>query len=198
MCVLAGHDTTLMPLLAVLLTKELWDGKWAPYGALLALELYRANKSAEHTDIKFLFRLVYNGKPLILKSCPGALCDVSILLDILSFGQKETPTACKPLSTSHRKNEETTVDATLHYSNKNNNNTARFSFNFVCVSIFLTAVLTCSLAVTCTYAFLGVNGKGSPRNGNVYGSSTQYSRIDHALSTVENAADNQYSEDAAL
>ena len=90
----AGHDTTIMPLLAVLPSTVPWDGKWAPYGALLSVELYEAKSS----DVKFLFRIVYNGKALILKSCPGALCNISVLLDVLAFGQKAIPEDCAAIS----------------------------------------------------------------------------------------------------
>ena len=83
-----------MPLLAVLPTTVPWDGKWAPYGALLSVELYEAKSS----DVKFLFRIVYNGKALILKSCPGSLCNISVLLDVLAFGQKAIPEDCAAIS----------------------------------------------------------------------------------------------------
>lgn len=172
---LAGHDTTIMPLLAVLLTKDLWDGKWAPYGALLSLELY----SATEKNVEFLFRLVYNGKPLILKSCAASLCDVAVLLDILSFGQKESPEACKPIPGKSHIN---TSDHETTANNNNKNAPEAFSLFFVC----MTAVLTSVSSVVCMYYLFVCEKRTSSRNA--YGN--KYSVIDSNGNC--SAADQQY------
>jgi hypothetical protein len=103
----AGHDTTLSALLAGLLG-EAWDRKWPPYAALLAIELYSAKPRQESTNTRSgtdnnlitdrpqaYFRMVYNGEPLVLKGCASALCDLEILLEALSFGQKGIPAQCE-------------------------------------------------------------------------------------------------------
>jgi hypothetical protein len=33
-----GHDTTILPLL-ISLSPDLWDGKWAPYAAMMIIEV---------------------------------------------------------------------------------------------------------------------------------------------------------------
>jgi ubiquitin-like domain-containing CTD phosphatase 1 len=33
-----GHDTTILPLL-ISLSPDLWDGKWAPYAAMMNIEV---------------------------------------------------------------------------------------------------------------------------------------------------------------
>jgi ubiquitin-like domain-containing CTD phosphatase 1 len=33
-----GHDTTILPLL-ISLSSNLWDGKWAPYAAMMNIEV---------------------------------------------------------------------------------------------------------------------------------------------------------------
>jgi hypothetical protein len=148
-----------MPLLAILLTKDLWDGKWAPYGALLSLELY----STKENDMTFLFRFIYNGKPLILKSCATALCDVTVLLDALSFGQKQIPEACDPIPTPQVKVKKENV-----YSESNN---TLFSLLFS-LPILLTVFLSCSCSALCTY-YCFVCKKDSSMATN-----SKYSRID--------------------
>lgn len=82
----AGHDTTLMPFLAAVLG-DAWDRKWSPYASMITMEIYSAaNPTSTRTG--YYFRIVYNGKALILPTCEHALCDVQHLLDALSFGQE--------------------------------------------------------------------------------------------------------------
>jgi hypothetical protein len=157
-CVLtAGHDTTLMPLLAVLLTKDnhQWDGKWAPYGALLSLELY----SATDNSVKHLFRLVYNGKPLIVNGCGSALCDVNVLLEILSFGQKEIPEACAPLP-----------QPVNSLPEDKNDTVPKFSLLFI--PIVLTAIFSSVCSALCTYIYVCRRSK-DPRAA----ANSKYTRI---------------------
>ena len=70
-----------MTLLPALLGST-WDQLWTPYAALLAIELYSA---ASGHGSGHLFRLVYNGSPLLVPGCDDTLCDASILLEALSF-----------------------------------------------------------------------------------------------------------------
>lgn len=155
---LAGHDTTIMPLLSVLLTKEGYDGKWAPYGALLSLELY----SAQDEKLKYLFRLVYNGKPLVLKGCEDTLCDVTVLLDILAFGQKEIPAACKAVPVSQFSHMTPGNDSVA------DDNALTFSFFFVCFAMLLTASVSCSCSVFFMFFFFVRDNSSSARNKMMY------------------------------
>jgi hypothetical protein len=38
MALFMGHDTTILPLL-ISLSADLWDGKWAPYAAMMNIEV---------------------------------------------------------------------------------------------------------------------------------------------------------------
>ena len=86
LAVFGGHDTTIMPLLAVIL-QENWDKKWPGYASLITIELY-GNADASQPD---LFRVVYNGAAMMVPGCSAYLCDVNVLLDILAFGQEFMP-----------------------------------------------------------------------------------------------------------
>jgi hypothetical protein len=68
----AGHDTTIMPLLAAL--RCLKVGHWPPYAASLAFELLEdtGKTSAVPVDSRFFMRVRYNGSPLRI---PGAAAD---------------------------------------------------------------------------------------------------------------------------
>ena len=87
----AGHDTTLSALLAIL-QGEAWGGAWPPYAALLSIELYSGNGAK--ADVPWYVRLVYNGQPIIMQGCSAALCDASYLMEILSYGEEDTPVQC--------------------------------------------------------------------------------------------------------
>jgi Histidine phosphatase superfamily (branch 2) len=94
----AGHDGTIMPLLASLgLVDE--ASEWPPYASMVALELHavnidgRTNRQVFSTN--FAFRLIYNGKVLTSKvrgcSANLDLCDAKILLKIIDpFSSVET------------------------------------------------------------------------------------------------------------
>lgn len=82
----SAHDTSVMPLLAAVLGDN-WDKRWAPYASMVTLEFYKG--SGEVNMVSFFFRLVYNGVPQIVPGCPDSLCDVSVLLETLSFGQNQ-------------------------------------------------------------------------------------------------------------
>ena len=77
----AGHDTTLMPLLATL---GLWkDTEWAGYASMMLIEIHEIIDGRSDPDIytsSFAFRLLYNGKiltPMVDGCHPDAeLCDI--------------------------------------------------------------------------------------------------------------------------
>jgi len=79
----AGHDTTLMPLLASL-GPELWKEKeWAPYASMMLIEIHELIDGRPDPDIytsKFAFRLLFNGKILtpLIDGCHEdcELCDI--------------------------------------------------------------------------------------------------------------------------
>lgn len=85
----SGHDTTIMPMLAALVGEE-WDRVWPGYASMVAVELYQSATSSPEAPA-FKFRIVYNGKALRVPPCEGTLCDVDVLLDALSFAQKDMP-----------------------------------------------------------------------------------------------------------
>jgi hypothetical protein len=71
-----GHDTSVLPLLAAL---GVWEGVWPPYSSLLVFELY------EGKGDQYFFRLVYDGKELIMDECEGkALCRFEVLEEVVS------------------------------------------------------------------------------------------------------------------
>jgi hypothetical protein len=83
----AGHDTTLMPLLASL-GPRVWNGEWPPYASMMIIELHEVHIDGQ-TDssmyrTNFAFRLIYNGQVLthLLDDCPedAELCDAAILM----------------------------------------------------------------------------------------------------------------------
>ncbi len=91
----AGHDTTIMPLLAAILGPA-WDRVWPGYASLLTIEVYEsAESNIRHPS--FLFRMVYNGETLIVPPCNSALCDLTILLDKLAFGEESMPCDANPV-----------------------------------------------------------------------------------------------------
>jgi len=86
----AGHDTTLMPLLASL-GPDLWkDTDWASYASMMLIEIHELIDGRSEATIytsKFAFRLLYNGKILtpMVNGCHEAceLCDIVHLKTIL-------------------------------------------------------------------------------------------------------------------
>ena len=147
-----------MPLLAVLPIEGGWDGKWAPYGAMLTLELYRA--ADENT--KFLFRLIYNGVPLVLQPCTTALCDVTVLLKALEFGQDGVPSECQiPV-----------LDGTVDNEASQDIN----SRSILVYSVMLSASLSGLCTAACMYFFFNKLGGGS---------GTKYTRIDTSISSSD-------------
>ena len=85
----AAHDFTLLPLLTKM-APYAWDHTWPPYASMLTIELYSAQPS-EQTKYGYLFRVVYNSKAFVLEGCHDSLCDVEVLLKILSFGKEVMP-----------------------------------------------------------------------------------------------------------
>jgi hypothetical protein len=86
----SAHDTSVMPFLAAILG-DAWDGRWAGYAYLVSLELYTASATSDLGAGNFYFRLVYNGKALLVPGCTDTLCDANVLLDVLSYGQQSMP-----------------------------------------------------------------------------------------------------------
>ncbi|KAH9101287.1 hypothetical protein LEN26_015801 [Aphanomyces euteiches] len=83
-----GHDSTIMPMMAVLLGDS-WDGAWTTYAGTLVIELYK-----ERNDERaFAIRVLYNGKPLLLPFCKDVLCDWSAFNASLAFARQERPCA---------------------------------------------------------------------------------------------------------
>lgn len=92
----SGHDTTIMPLLASLGTALWKDTDWAPYAALMTIELHElidGQSDATLYNSTFAFRLVYDGKVLtpLVEGCP----DNMDLCDIVHFRSKIDPIALR-------------------------------------------------------------------------------------------------------
>eukprot|EP01039_Chlorochromonas_danica_P008062 gene8062-8892_t len=92
LAVFAGHDTTVMPFLASVLGVE-WDGLWPGYASLVTIELYSGSAAS---SVPWLFRMVYNSDPLLVPGCDDYLCDATILLDKLGYGQQYMPCSVNP------------------------------------------------------------------------------------------------------
>lgn len=88
----AAHDTTVMPMLAAIFGDQ-WDGLWAGYASLLSYELY-----STPTTGTFMFRIIYNGKPLVVPGCSDSLCNMDTLVDVLSFAQETMPCTPDPVA----------------------------------------------------------------------------------------------------
>ena len=96
----SAHDTSVMPLLSAIMLRQngtnAWDGKWAQYAALFTIELYKQVQTVPGAGD--LFRMTYNGQPLILPGCDAALCDASMLVNAMAFAQKQMPCDALPVS----------------------------------------------------------------------------------------------------
>jgi hypothetical protein len=90
----AAHDFTLLALLTDLAHSQ-WDFTWPEYASMLSFELYKSNEILP-SGSQYIFRAVYNSKPLKLDGCDDELCDVNMLLKILSFGKEEMPCDLHP------------------------------------------------------------------------------------------------------
>lgn len=83
--VFAGHDTTIIPLLASL--GDAYDEKWPPYASMVLLEIHELNIDGRKTKSRYPsdygFRLLYNGRALtsLVQGCPpdADVCDISHL-----------------------------------------------------------------------------------------------------------------------
>jgi hypothetical protein len=124
LAVFAGHDTTIMPFLAAVL-ESYWDRKWPGYASLVTIELYEAANSTA-ANPSYLFRMVYNSKPLYVPGCLDYLCDVQVLLDRLAFGEEYMP--C------------TTSDVTVSGSGCSSSNNDRLSNGDVVLVSFMSAL----------------------------------------------------------
>ncbi|XP_028936015.1 lysophosphatidic acid phosphatase type 6 [Ornithorhynchus anatinus] len=72
----AAHDVTLMPLLMAL---GIFDKKWPPYAADLALELYQHQESRE-----WFVRLSYLGQEQVARGCSSGMCPLEEFLSALA------------------------------------------------------------------------------------------------------------------
>ena len=95
----AGHDTTIMPILAALSPQDVTDPSsgaidfelvgtktWPGYASFINIEIYRLRKVGTVADSpRFGFRIVSNGKPILLPGCSSALCDIDSLMRAFSF-----------------------------------------------------------------------------------------------------------------
>ena len=106
----AGHDTTIMPLLASL-GPGVWDGEWPPYASMVALEIHQVHIDG-NTDktlyrSNYAFRLIYNGEILTHRidgcSKDAQICDVQLLIDqVRSFATRHYDCKRKfPLTITH-------------------------------------------------------------------------------------------------
>ena len=76
----SGDAETIMPFLAAF-GGAVWDGKWAPDAALLVIELYQMDIPSPTSPSGWMhaFRLLYQGRPLIVPGCTNEVCDVHVL-----------------------------------------------------------------------------------------------------------------------
>lgn len=90
----SAHDSNLMALLTMLAPSQ-WGGRRPPYASMLAVELYSAAQQQggsdieQPNDVQFYFRLLYNGKPLLVPDCGSPLCDVRVLLAKLQYATND-------------------------------------------------------------------------------------------------------------
>eukprot|EP00611_Tribonema_gayanum_P020271 TRINITY_DN3666_c0_g1_i1.p1 TRINITY_DN3666_c0_g1~~TRINITY_DN3666_c0_g1_i1.p1 ORF type:complete len:642 (-),score=191.13 TRINITY_DN3666_c0_g1_i1:41-1966(-) len=86
----AGHDNTLMPLMAAIASSSWGEGsKWVPYASMVVLELYQVANEA-------YVRLIFNGAVLHMDGgCAGKdLCAVQDFLELTAFVQDPAATNC--------------------------------------------------------------------------------------------------------
>lgn len=100
LAVFAGHDTTIIPFLASVLG-DTWDKQWSGYASLVTIELYEGTAAS---GVDWYFRMIYNSEALLVPGCTDTLCDATVLLDKLSYGEESMPCSVSPDS-------DTTVDS---------------------------------------------------------------------------------------
>lgn len=88
----SGHDTTVQPFLAAI-AQEAWDKHWPGYAAMVSLEIY---SGSAQSSSDYLFRMVYNSEPLVIPGCSDSLCDLTVLLNAMSFAEQDMPCATTP------------------------------------------------------------------------------------------------------
>ena len=84
----SAHDTTIMPILAML---NLEMNEWPPFAADIIFELY------EDADKKHYITVRYLGKPRIVRGCDKELCPLDQFIDTLSpyqIDEKEFNDVC--------------------------------------------------------------------------------------------------------
>ncbi|ETV65934.1 hypothetical protein, variant [Aphanomyces astaci] len=95
-----GHDSTIMPMMALLLGDR-WDGAWTTYAGTLVLELYKESKHPTNdASAAYAVRAVYNGQPLLLPFCSDYLCEWTVFNDTFAFAREWRPCAVPTTSMS--------------------------------------------------------------------------------------------------
>jgi hypothetical protein len=133
----SAHDTSISTLLAAMLGED-WDGAWPAYASMLSIEIYRkSGASASASAISasatasvlstqqqdnYLFRIVYNNQILRLPQCSydtdnSELCELSVLLSALSYGQESMACSDTSLISDLAANSQTNYCSTASNSN---------------------------------------------------------------------------------
>jgi len=101
----SGHDSTIMPFLAAV-APDAWKSQgfeWAPYAALISLELYVSSDKGELP----LVRMVYNGNVLRPQGCSSDLCPLEMFLGVATAFAFDDNLSCASLSTVISQSNET-------------------------------------------------------------------------------------------
>jgi len=159
----AGHDTTLMPLLASL-GPNLWNNTdWPPYASMLLIEIHElidGDSDREVFPSKFAFRLIYNGKILttFVDGCHKhlELCDIKILKSIVD------PIATREKDCSRIISPDT--NQTVTYSDSVHDSISRRSVEKTSKLVVVVFVLSLFLGSACT--ILTLRKFQSSTNGN--------------------------------
>lgn len=85
--IFSGHDTTIQPFLSAI-AKTNWDLHWPSYASMISIEVYSGSALSPYP---YLFRMIYNSKEIIIPGCNGALCDLNVLLNAMSFAEEDMP-----------------------------------------------------------------------------------------------------------
>jgi hypothetical protein len=90
----AGHDTTIMPLLAAF-GGDAWLTEWAPYASHLIFELYEKASSSPSSSRRqspdYFVRILYQGKPMLF--CEDEICPLANFIELTAFADK--PDLCQ-------------------------------------------------------------------------------------------------------
>jgi len=84
----SAHDTSVMPFLNAI---GAWDGKWAPYAALVQMELWTSENGGQP-----LVRWVYNRQEMTLPGCSSTFCSFNSFAALVQpIILKDMETACQ-------------------------------------------------------------------------------------------------------